>query len=239
MTRKYTTVALHNLPPDIEKQQISNKLERIAAEKSCRVSLGPLVNIYDADRNYVVSRSTTVSLQGSKWENVVSNLGGLQIASNSSQQAARVDRGFLGITSLAEIEGSTIEYEASLSELTDYLGHLLMRYSIDSIYNIHGLGGHAFESWACDIDDGNPASIKAWPRDFLPEKFKNRGLKARFATIGYNANVVRNVDVTGSIRSTAEELLSRLIAERPKVSVEYLVVNTNCGSWHYTGLRSL
>ena len=109
------------------------------------------------------------------------------------------------------------------------MGHLLTGYSTDSVYNIHGLGGHAFESWACDIDDKNPATIKAWPRDFLPQQFKKHGLKARFATIGYNANVVGNVDVTGTIRSAAENLLSQLIADRPKVSLEYLVADTYYG----------
>lgn len=105
-----------------------------------------------------------------------------------------------------------------------------MNLSTNSVYNIHGLGGHAFETWACDIDNKNPASIKAWPRDFLPHQFKKHGLKARFATIGYNANVVRNVDVTGTIRSAAENLLSQLIADRPEVSLEYVVVAKYYGS---------
>lgn len=109
MTRKHFTVALHNLPRDIEKRQIISKVDRIALDESCRVSIGPLVNIYNADRNNVISRSTTVALQGSKWKNVVSKLEGLQIASNSEQQNVRVDRRFFGITSLAEIEDSTIE----------------------------------------------------------------------------------------------------------------------------------
>lgn len=109
MHRKHFTVALHNLPRDIEKGQIINKLDRIAVDKSCHISIGPLVNIYDANRNNVLSRSTTVALQGSKWENVISKLEDLQIASNSLQQAARVDRQFFGITSLAEIENSTFE----------------------------------------------------------------------------------------------------------------------------------
>lgn len=105
-----------------------------------------------------------------------------------------------------------------------------MTYSTDSVYNIHGLGGHAFDTWACDIEGKDPATIKAWPRDFLPQQFQKQGLKARFATIGYNANVVGNVDVTGTIRSAAENLLSQLIAERPEASVEYLVTAINCGS---------
>lgn len=109
MPRKHFTVALHNLPRDIEKGQIISKVDRIAVDESCRLSIGPLVNIYDEDRNNVISRSTTVALYGAKWKNVVSKLEDLPIASNSEQQRVHVDGQFFGITSLAEIEDSTIE----------------------------------------------------------------------------------------------------------------------------------
>ena len=109
MPRKHNTVALHNLPRDIKRTQILNKLGRIALDKECRISIGPLVNRYGADRNHVISCSTTVALQGSRWDSVVSKIEGLQIASDSLQQEVHVDRSFYGITPLAEIEDSTIE----------------------------------------------------------------------------------------------------------------------------------
>ena len=86
-----------------------------------------------------------------------------------------------------------------------------------SFYFIHGLGGHAFTSWASEMQNSDPSTVKVWPRDFLPAAFERNDLRARFVTLGYNANVIRRADATGTLRSFAENLLSHLLADRPKV----------------------
>lgn len=91
--------------------------------------------------------------------------------------------------------------------------------NLNSFYFIHGLGGHAFTSWASEMQNNDPSTVKLWPRDFLPAAFERNGLRARFVTLGYNANIIHRVDATATLRSFAENLLSHLLADRPKVRV--------------------
>lgn len=65
-----------------------------------------------------------------------------------------------------------------------------------------------------------PATVKAWPRDFLPAGFQDAGLHGRFVTIGYNANVLSRPDGSGSIKTYAENLIGQLLADRPEVIEE-------------------
>ena len=88
----------------------------------------------------------------------------------------------------------------------------------DSLYFVHGLGGHAFDTWASPISKkSSHASLKMWPRDLLPQRFEESGLRGRFSTLGYNANVFRNTSNT-TIESAAIELLYHLRNDRPEVS---------------------
>jgi predicted alpha/beta-fold hydrolase len=56
-----------------------------------------------------------------------------------------------------------------------------------------------------------------WPRDLLPEKFEKAGLRGRFSTVGYNANIVRGAGTT-TIESAAKDLLYQLQHDRPENS---------------------
>ena len=74
-----------------------------------------------------------------------------------------------------------------------------------SIVALHGLNGHAFDTWQYSSDD----DCFMWLRDILPEHFPG----ARILTYGYNANVVSDIS-TGRLRTFAETLLEKLRLER-------------------------
>ena len=66
-------------------------------------------------------------------------------------------------------------------------------------YFLHGLGGHAFETFAEPLKKKKHAEQKMWARDLLPES-------GRFSTIGYNANVASGAGSTTN-DSAAVDLL--------------------------------
>lgn len=84
---------------------------------------------------------------------------------------------------------------------------------------MHGLGGHAFKTWASDVRNSNIESLKAWPRDFLPDRLFAEEIQARIYTLGFNANLMKNAAPDATISSAAEDLLGSLYGERHAVSV--------------------
>ncbi|KAJ7290249.1 Alpha/Beta hydrolase protein [Mycena rebaudengoi] len=73
------------------------------------------------------------------------------------------------------------------------------------IVALHGLNGHAFDTWQYHSND----DCFMWLRDSLPEHFPG----VRVLTYGYNANVISDVS-TGRIRTFAETFLEKLKQER-------------------------
>ncbi|KAH0562873.1 hypothetical protein GP486_002523 [Trichoglossum hirsutum] len=63
---------------------------------------------------------------------------------------------------------------------------------------IHGLGGHAFNSWT----PGKKSSTM-WPRDLLPVSLREKNLNGRFSIVGYKSS-------WATIKQAAEELLEYL-----------------------------
>ena len=78
---------------------------------------------------------------------------------------------------------------------------------------MHGLGGHAFNTWSFDVLHNRIESSKAWPRDFLPERLSEEGIHARIHTLGYNANIIKNAAPNATINSLAEDILSVLYGD--------------------------
>lgn len=85
------------------------------------------------------------------------------------------------------------------------------------MYFLHGLGGHAFDTWSFDVSHDKFESLKAWPRDFLPGRLSGENINARIYTLGYNANMVKNAAPNATIDSFAEDLLSVLYGDRREV----------------------
>ncbi|MCJ1475668.1 hypothetical protein MMC13_004331 [Lambiella insularis] len=57
--------------------------------------------------------------------------------------------------------------------------------TLSTYYFLHGLGGHAFETFAAPTKKHKPAEQKMWARDLLPERFLKAGLHGRYSTLGY------------------------------------------------------
>jgi hypothetical protein len=85
------------------------------------------------------------------------------------------------------------------------------RLTVSRLFFVHGLGGHAFSTWAYSAKDSDKCTM--WPRDFLPTTVKNRGWRGRYSIIGYDAAILGS----SSITSAAQQLLALLIAERSQV----------------------
>src|SRR5256885_2215566 len=83
--------------------------------------------------------------------------------------------------------------------------------NLNSFYFIHGLGGHAINTWT--HTSRRLESPIMWPRDLLPASLKNQGFFGRFSTIGYKANPLEQATIT----SSAKRLLDSLIEERSPV----------------------
>jgi hypothetical protein len=77
-----------------------------------------------------------------------------------------------------------------------------------SIVAIHGLGGHAMNTWT------HRPSKKMWLRDFLPGDIPN----ARVMTFGYDARVIDSRSVLG-LMENAENLLVDLQSRRSSADV--------------------
>ena len=208
------TVAIRSLPSDCTDGDLRFAINPKAQYWTCNFHIGPLVNM--PNRFGHKARSTTITVSGAKKESFISSIQGLPVSSNTSQGQIEVDEKFYGLTTIAENEFHDFEYgNAPLLPHFTHCSRSLL--TITSVYLLHGLGGHAFNSWATDPINRDPSTVKCWPRDFLPEAFDSAGLSAKVSTIGYNADVVRNVDVTATIKTAAEDLMSRLLSVRPQV----------------------
>jgi hypothetical protein len=109
MPSKYLVFRFNNLPPDITRPQIEQRITPIARNRQCTFSVGPVVNIYNKTDLHVASRSTTITIEGDSCEKVLSNLRHLWITSDSNGTEAFADEKFLGQTVLAENDESTLE----------------------------------------------------------------------------------------------------------------------------------
>ena len=187
MAPKSLTLSVQNLPPQTSKQDIQNQFT--SAIFDCDPLVGPIIN--DPHSNNL---SCTVTLKSEdacktackKLHNVP-----FWATRGSGQSNMYLDYDFMGLIPLEEHENPTFDF-----------------------YFVHGLGGHAFDSWA-SFDKGiGHKSVKMWPRDLLPPKLKAKGLHGRYSILGYNANVAGNAGNT-TITSAAIELLYRLRNDRP------------------------
>ena len=86
---------------------------------------------------------------------------------------------------------------------------------IDSVYFVHGLGGHAYNSFR--YKSSRHEDIVMWARDLLPDTLDQRGKKGRYSTFGYPAPIVDSEDITQNIQDTARELLRSIVKDRGKV----------------------
>jgi hypothetical protein len=87
-----------------------------------------------------------------------------------------------------------------------------------SIVAVHGLGGHAYDTWS----DKNQ---KIWLRDFLPSQVSN----ARIMSYGYDSIVAFSKGV-GEVEDFATDLLVRLNDERggSEASLNYIFHFCKC-----------
>ncbi|KAL2047637.1 hypothetical protein N7G274_000679 [Stereocaulon virgatum] len=107
----------------------------------------------------------------------------------------------------------------TISVTNDFFGLTPLSGKVDAsvhIYLVHGLGGHAFNTWASDVRDDNIETLRAWPRDFLPKRLSDENINARVYTLGYNANMIRNAAPDATVNSAAEDLLASLYGDRQK-----------------------
>ncbi|KAH0541380.1 hypothetical protein FGG08_004144 [Glutinoglossum americanum] len=89
-----------------------------------------------------------------------------------------------------------------------YLPKMLPTDRLDSIVAVHGLGGHAMNTWT------HKSSKKMWLRDFLPETMPD----ARIMTFGYDARVLNSRNILGLLEN-AENLLADLWSHRSSADV--------------------
>ncbi|KAK3172014.1 hypothetical protein OEA41_004098 [Lepraria neglecta] len=120
-------------------------------------------------------------------------------------------RGLPRGTTRTHVESTTI------SVTDDFFGLTPLSGEADApvhIYLVHGIGGHAFNTWASDVRDDNIETLRAWPRDFLPKRLSDENINARVYTLGYNANMIRNAAPDATVNSAAEDLLASLYGDR-------------------------
>lgn len=81
---------------------------------------------------------------------------------------------------------------------------------ICSIIALHGLNGHAYNTWVYNDDRQSDSSEVMWLRDFLPDSAPT----ARIAVYGYNSALVGSNTSVSGIKDFACDLLQRILAER-------------------------
>ncbi|MCJ1399803.1 hypothetical protein MMC11_003006 [Xylographa trunciseda] len=182
------TLSVRNLPPEATKRDVQAYFNGVV--HNAHPFVGSLVKESQGD-----TLCATVTLDSEEaCKRACRELDGREVRAPRGYGAhqIRVDQGFLGITPLADHEDPQFDY-----------------------YFLHGLGGHAFETFASPIKKNKHAEQKMWARDLLPEKFKKAGLHGRFSTLGYNANVASGAGTT-TIDSAAKDLLHQLSLDRPE-----------------------
>ena len=193
-----------------------NEFETFIAEKIPEGD--PVVKslVYDANRAF---KSATVTFKGSTKAQCKATIERLK---NSDDNILRDDTGtistldfdedFLGITELAnwcaEDEKPYFEYVLAKSR-----GCLCLKLS--SVYFVHGLGGHAYNSFRHKAKSHRKSNM--WARDTLPHSLDRPGKRGRYLTFGYPAPLVDSEDISQSVEATAETLLQKIISDRGKV----------------------
>ncbi|KAK3330784.1 hypothetical protein B0H66DRAFT_74682 [Apodospora peruviana] len=197
----YLTLTVRNLPLGTTKEDIIGTINRLYQNAQ------PVVGLLVKDANRA-SLSATVTIRqdtDEKCRQLRDNLNLKDFFPRAPETEVVeskivVNDEFLGVTTVAEHENAQFD-----------------------IYFIHGLGGHAFRSWA--TDKGFP---QMWPRDFLPNDVRERPLDpknpngprlaGRFSTIGYRASTVNTWSATTTIDRAAENLLGAIATDRPEGS---------------------
>ena len=97
----------------------------------------------------------------------------------------------------------------------------------NSFIFVHGLSGHAYNTFNCKAPDHRHS--KMWARDLLPQvldcretpggycKYNGIHKHGRYSTFGYQAKVLDPDDVPVSIEDSARALLNDISLLRPKV----------------------
>ncbi|MCJ1436336.1 hypothetical protein MMC27_005714 [Xylographa pallens] len=188
MHLKGLTLSVRNLPPEATKRDVQGYFN--GAVHNTHPFVGSLVKESQGD-----TLCATVTLDSEEaCKKACKALDGREVRAPSGhgKHHIRVDQGFLGITPLADHEDPQFDF-----------------------YFLHGLGGHAFETFAEPLKKNKHAEQKMWARDLLPERFSKAGLHGRFSTLGYNANVLSGAGST-TIDSAARDLLYQLDLDRPE-----------------------
>ncbi|MCJ1387490.1 hypothetical protein MMC18_000333 [Xylographa bjoerkii] len=188
MHSKGLTLSVRNLPPEATTLDVEGYINGVV--HGAHPFVGSLVKDSQVD-----ALCATVTLNSEEaCKKACKELSGRDVRAprGHGTQPIRVDQGFLGITPLADHGDPQFDY-----------------------YFLHGLGGHAFETFAAPIKKNKHAEQKMWARDLLPERFKKAGLHGRFSTLGYNANVASGAGST-TIDSAATDLLHQLALDRPE-----------------------
>ncbi|KAF2474401.1 uncharacterized protein BDR25DRAFT_340886 [Lindgomyces ingoldianus] len=161
--------------------------DHIRNETRCTPFVSPIV----LDPQTGTSLATvTLELHDEKRDVVVRRLNNSTFLGLPSR--IHLDTDFYGLNVLADVDGSNIDF-----------------------CFVHGLGGHAFQSWAANSQQPDQPP-RMWPRDFLPARFHHEGIKARILTYGHRANTVVNADPQATISTAAEQLLVNFMADREK-----------------------
>jgi hypothetical protein len=80
-----------------------------------------------------------------------------------------------------------------------------------SIYFVHGLNGDRIETFTSTNPDGSKCF---WPRDLLPQRLHDEGIKCRIYSYGYNARTNTGRISLQSVWDHGEELLKTIAEER-------------------------
>ncbi|KAH0556608.1 hypothetical protein GP486_005557 [Trichoglossum hirsutum] len=186
-SNKAATVSVRNLPPLTSREDVENFFN--GSIPGCSPLVGPLVK-----DSHVDALCTTVTLQtGDACKLAYAKLNNqLFRATRGGEGDVSISSDFMGVNTVAEHNDPQFD-----------------------LYFVHGLGGHAFDSWAFVKKNQSHESMKMWPRDLLPNRFLPDGPRGRFSTIGYNANVVVQGGNT-TIASAARNLLYELRNDRPQ-----------------------
>ncbi|KAI9866390.1 MAG: hypothetical protein M1813_001512 [Trichoglossum hirsutum] len=180
------TLRLTGLPNNTTKEAISNFLQDNKIDLRCIQSIGqPCLSTNDDDC------TATVTFWGAGAATKARNA-----ITRKSQDHVRADMEFQGMSTI-------------YSSDNPFKG----KPDVD-IVAVHGLEGHAYNSWTYTecIGDGRWKEVM-WLRDLLPRVAESRGIHPRVMTFGYNARVFHDITVA-DIGSPAIQLLHCLDTER-------------------------
>ena len=104
------TIAVRGLPADCTEFEFENSVRLLKYSHGCDYLLGPFIDKFKPTRpNEVDSRSTTITVTGSKKAKFIEKLQGYNIATNTDRKAVEVDQDFLGLTTIAEHNDYQVE----------------------------------------------------------------------------------------------------------------------------------